>query len=112
AGVCASAVSAQVGAADLHLDDLVPAVEEAPHLVLQVLQGLAGCVVAAGGVDEAVLVRGAVTVVVGAPPVQRHPRGLGDEVVQGHVHHSDGDGAFAVAAGLFVAHHDVPGPGG
>jgi hypothetical protein len=54
----------------------------------------------------------AVAVALGEVPVQRLARDLGREVEQGHVHHADRDRTLAVPAGLLVAHHDLPRPGG
>ena len=67
---------------------------------------LARGVVAAGGVDEHRVIGLPVAVAVGEEPVQRLPGDLGGQVEQRHVDHADRDGAFTVAAGLLVAHHD------
>ena len=101
-------VIGEVGAADLHLHHRVTHVEEAAHLVLQIRQRLAGCVVAAGGVHEHRVIGLAVAVAVGQVAVERLAGDLGRQVEQRHVEHTDRDGALPVATGLLVVHHDRP----
>nr|WP_268256705.1 hypothetical protein [Streptomyces sulfonofaciens] len=111
-GLDAAQVLGRVRAADLHLHHAVAEVQEAAHLVLQVPQGHARRVVAAGGVDEDGVVGTAVAVAVGQVPVQRLLRDLRGEVEERHVHDADGHRALAVPAGLLVARHHLPRPGG
>ncbi len=107
-GFDAPDVLGQRRAADLHLDDRVPAIEIALHLVLQRAVVLVGIVIAAGGVDEDRLVVLALAITVCQQTIERNVLGLRHCVPDRHVEHADRDRALAVAAGLLVRHHRGP----
>ncbi len=100
-------VFGELGAAYLHLDYGVAAVEVAAHLGSQRSEIFAGVVVAAGGVDEDLRV-GLAVVALGEEAEERLAGDLGDCVPDGHVDGADGDGALAVASGLLVLHQRGP----
>jgi predicted amidohydrolase len=62
-------------ATDLHLDDIVAAVEVAAHLAAQRRQILAGVIIAAGGIDEHARIGGAAATL-GQQAEQRLARNL------------------------------------
>ena len=88
-------------AADLHLDDVVAAVEIAAHLGPQRRVVLARIVVAAGRVDEDARV-GLAAVALGQEAEERLAGDLGRRVPHRHVERPDRHRALAVAARLLV----------
>ena len=94
-------------AADLHLDDVVAAIEIAAHLAAQHRQILAGIIVAAGGIDEHPRI-GVALVALGQQLKQRLAGDLRDRVPHRHIDGADGDRALAMAARLFVSHQGRP----
>ena len=106
-GLDAAAVLANRRAADLHLHDVVAAVQVAAHFRLQRGVVLAGIVVAAGSVDEDPRV-GLLALHFGQQAEQRLPGDLGGRIPDRHIERSDGDGTLAVTAGLLVRHHLRP----
>ncbi len=106
-GFDAAAVVGDRFAADLHFHHGVAAVEVAAHFGAQRGVILAGVVVAAGGIDEDVGV-GDDAVAFGEQAEQRLAGDFRHRVPHRHVDRADRDGAVAVAAGLFVAHHRGP----
>lgn len=88
----------------------VAEIDEAPQFLFQASQVVVRIGVAAAGVD-----RYALRIVFRQPQasrqeaMQRQAGGLGRGIPQGHVQGAHRDAAFAVAAGLLVAHHQVPG---
>ena len=93
--------------ADLHLDDAVAAIEVGAHLGAELLDALAGIVVAARRVDKDLRVRFAAV-----PLGQQSEKGLagdlGDGVPHRHVDRADRDRALAMASRLFVLHQRGP----
>ena len=94
-------------AADLHLDDVVAAVEIAAHLAAQRGEILAGIVITAGGIDEHARI-GAAAMALGQQTKQRLARDLRHRVPHRHVDGADRDRALAMAARLFVCHQGRP----
>ncbi len=94
-------------AADLHLDDIVAAIEIAAHFAAQRRQILAGIIIAAGGIDEHARVGGP-AVALGEQAEQRLAGDLRHRVPHRHVDGADRDRALAMAARLFVRHHRRP----
>ncbi len=88
----------------------VAEIDEAPQFLFQASQVVVRIGVAAAGVD-----RYALRIVLRQPQaarqeaVQRQAGSLGRGIPQRHVQGAHRDAAFAVAAGLLVAHHQVPG---
>ena len=101
-------VGGEIGAADLHLDDLVALVLVAAHLGLQALELLAGVVVAAARIDEHRLVEVAAVEALRQQPPQRLAGDLGHRVPHRHVERAGGVRAVAVAARLLVGHEGLP----
>lgn len=103
-------VLVQPGRADLDLGVGVAEIDEAPQFLFQASQVVVRIGVAAAGVD-----RYALRIVFRQPQasrqeaMQRQAGGLGRGIPQRHVQGAHRDAAFAVAAGLLVAHHQVPG---
>ena len=93
--------------ADLHLHDRVAAVEIAAHLGTQLLDALAGIVVATRRIDEDARV-GLALVALGEQAEQRLAGDLCHGVPDRHVDRADRDRALAVSAGLLVLHHAQP----
>ena len=101
-------IGGEVGAADLHLDDLVALLLVAAHLGTQAFELLARVVVAAARIDQH---RGVVPAAVEAlreQPPQRLSRDLGDGIPHGHVERPGRMRPVAVAAGLLVGHEGLP----
>ncbi len=99
--------SSAMDVADLHLHHGIAAVEIAAHLGAQLLDALAGIVVAAGGIDEDARI-GLAAVAFGEQPEQRLAGDLRDRVPHRHVDGADRDRALAVAARLLVLHQRRP----
>ena len=94
-------------AADLHLDDVVAAIEIAAHLAAQHRQALARIIIAAGGIDEHARI-GFTAMSLGEQAKQRLARDLRHRVPHRHVDGADRDRALAMAARLFVRHQRRP----
>ena len=92
-------------AADLHLHHGVAGIEMPPHLVLQVLGGLARRVPAAADIAEHLVRHLAAVVALGQHAMQRLACDLGDRVPDRDLDGADADRALAVAAGFLVPHH-------
>src|SRR6185295_1102452 len=92
----AAAVLGQRSATYLHFDDGVTALEMARHLAHQIVDALAGIVVAAGGVHEHARIRSALAKALSEQPEQRSVGDLRDRVPYGHVDGPHGDRALAV----------------
>src|SRR3546814_11586358 len=89
-------------AADLHLHHLVAHAAAAAHLLLPGRVVLAWVVVAAGCVDEAAVVHGAVAFGVGQVAVERHAGAPGEGTPHRHFDHPDGHPAPPAAPRLLV----------
>jgi len=94
-------------AADLHLDDVVAAIEIAAHLAAQHREALAGIIVAAGSVNEhaGIWLK---SVTLSEQSKQRFSGDLGHRIPHRHVDGTDRHRALAVTAGLFVRHQRRP----
>ncbi len=103
----ARAVVVDRRAADLHLHDVVAAIEIAAHLGAQRRQILAGIVVAAGRIDEHARI-GLDAVALGEQTEQRLAGDLRHRIPHRHVDGADRDRALAMAARLLVGHHRGP----
>src|SRR5437660_11508157 len=76
------------------------------HLVLEVLDRLAGRIPAAADVTEHLVRRLAAVVALGEQAMQRLAGDLGDRIPHRDFDRADTYRAFAVPAGLLIAHHD------
>ncbi len=94
-------------AADLHLHDIVAAVEIAAHLAAQRRHILAGIIIAAGGIDEHARICGP-AVALGQQAKQRLAGDLGHRIPHRHVDGADRHRALAVTARLLVRHQRRP----
>jgi hypothetical protein len=99
----------KIGSPDLHLHHRVSAVKIAAHLGAQRVKIFPRIIVAACGVYEDARIRlGAVAFSEQAE--QRFAGNFRDRIPHRHIDGADGDGAFAMAARLLVAHHRLPDP--
>jgi len=98
----------QRASADLHLDRAIAEIAIMLHLVAQLLEALAGIVIAACGIDPGMGIGAAAIVALGQKLPERHALGLGAEIPERHVDHADRHRALAMAARLLVGHHHGP----
>ncbi len=108
-GLDAPLILSEAGAADLHLDDVIAALNIGAHLGAECAVILAGVIISAGGIDEDLRICSA-AFALGKQAEEGLAGDFCHRIPYRHVDRAHRHRALAMAAGLFIGHHRCPDP--